>query len=130
VASAGLAPAHNKAHVDGRTLVCVDESGLYLVPGRLRTYAPGGQTPLLRWPSTRDHGSVMRGITLEGRRDTMVREEALDSLDRVVCLKHLLPHVSARWLVRWDGSPLHKGPVRSCLAAGGAQPRHMAQLPA
>ena len=66
---------------------------------------------------------------MDGRLYTMVRDEALDSLDSMVFLKHLLPHVSGNVLVIWDGSPIHKGQVRSCLAAGAAQQIHVEQLP-
>ena len=55
----------------------------------------------------------MSGITMDGRLYTMVRDEALDSLDSVVFLKHLLPHISDKLLVIWDGSPIHKGQVRT-----------------
>jgi transposase len=72
----------------------------------------------------------MSGITMDGRLYTMVREEALDSMDSVIFRKHLLPHVSDKLLVVWDGSPIHKGQVRSFLAAGGAPQIHLEQLPA
>jgi transposase len=71
----------------------------------------------------------MSGITMDGRLDTMVRDEALDSLDSVVFLRHLLPHVSEKLLVIWDGSPMHKGQVRTYLADGGAPQIHVEQLP-
>lgn len=99
------------------------------MPGRVRTYAPCGQTPVLRWPYTRDHVSVMSGITMDGRLYTLVRDEALDSLDRALFLQHLLPHVSDQLLVIWDGSPIHKGEVRTLLANGGAKQIHVEQLP-
>lgn len=67
---------------------------------------------------------------MDGRLYTMVRHEALDSLDSVVFLKHLLPHISDKLLVVWDGSPIHKGQVRTYLAAGGAPQIHLEQLPA
>jgi transposase len=36
-------PEHkNKAKIEGRTIVFVDESGFYLLPGLVRTYAPRG----------------------------------------------------------------------------------------
>jgi transposase len=129
VASPGLAPTQKKAHVEGRTIVFVDESGFYLLPGHVRTYAPCGQTPVLRWAYTRDHLSVMSGITTDGRLYTMVRDQALDSMDSVVFLKHLLPHVSGKLLVVWDGSPIHRGQVRTYLANGGAQQIRLEQLP-
>jgi transposase len=110
-------------------MVFVDESGVYLLPGRVRTYAPWGQTPGRRWPYTRDHVSVMSGITTDGRLYTLVRDAALDSLDRVLFLRHLVPHVSAKLLVIWDGAPIHTGEVRPCLADGGAKQIHVEQLP-
>ena len=45
----------------------VDQSGFYLLPTVVRTYAPVGQTPILREKLTRDHLSAMSGITLEGK---------------------------------------------------------------
>jgi transposase len=71
----------------------------------------------------------MSGITMDGRLYTLVREEALDSLDSVIFLKHLRPHVSEQLLVIWDGSPIHKGHVRAFLAEGGARQIHVEQLP-
>jgi transposase len=110
-------------------MVFVDESGFYLLPGLVRTYAPCGQPPVLRAVYTHDHLSVMRGITMDGRLYTLVRDDALDSLDSVVFLTHLLPHVSEKLLVIWDGSPIHKGHGRTFLAAGGARQIHLEQLP-
>jgi hypothetical protein len=108
-----VARAQKKARIEGRTIVFVDESGFYLLPGLVRTYAPCGQTPVLRSVYPRDHVSVMSGITMDGRLYTLVRNDALDSLDSVVFLKPLLPHVSEKLLVIWDGSPIHKGYVCS-----------------
>ncbi len=50
-----------------RTIMFVDQSGFYLLPAVVRTYAPIGQTPILREELSRDHLSVMSGITLEGK---------------------------------------------------------------
>jgi transposase len=111
-------------------MVFVDESGFYLLPGLVRPDAPCGRAPVLRSVFTRDHVSVMRGLTMDGRLSTLVRDHALDSLDSMVFLKHLLPHVSERLLVIWDGSPMHKGHVRTCLAEGAARQIHLAPLPA
>jgi transposase len=124
-----VARAQKKARIEGRTIVFVDESGFYLLPGLVRTYAPCGQTPVLRSVYTRDHLSVMSGITMDGRLYTLVRDNALDSLDSMIFLKHLLPHVSEKLLVIWDGSPIHKGHVRTFLAEGAARQIHLEQLP-
>jgi transposase len=84
---------------------------------------------VLRSVYTRAHVSVMSGSTMDGRLYTRVRDEALDSLDSVIFLRHLLPHGSDKLLVIWDGSPIHKGDVRTFLAEGGARQIHVAQLP-
>jgi transposase len=115
--------------MEGRTIVFVEESGFYLLPRLVRTYAPGAQTLVLRSVYARDHVSVMSGITMQGRLSIMVRRETLDSLDSTVFLHHLRLHVSDKLLVMWDGSPIHTGYVNTCLAEGGAKPIHVEQLP-
>ena len=124
-----MARAQKKARIDGRTIVFVDESGFYLLPGLVRTYAPCGQTPVLRSVYTRDHVSVMSGITMDGRLYTLVRDNDLDSLDSMIFLNHLLPHVSENLVLIWDGPPIHKGHVRTLLAEGAARQMHLEQLP-
>ena len=71
-----LAPDQKKAVAEGRTLVFADQSGFYLLPGKVRTYAPVGQTPIIRAPLSRDHLSAMGGITPEGKLYLMVQERA------------------------------------------------------
>ena len=107
-----------------RALVFVDESGIYLLPGVVRTYGPRGQTPVVDKRLSRDHLSVMAGITPAGKLYTLVRQEALSSADSVVFLKHLLVQTGKKLLVIWDGSPIHRwGAVPEFLADGGAQAR-------
>jgi transposase len=84
---------------------------------------------VLRWPYPRDHVAMMSGITMDGRLYTLVPDDALDSLDSVLFRQHPVPHVSAKLLVIWEGSPIHQGEVRTFLADGGAQQIHVAQLP-
>lgn len=115
--------------MDGFTLVFVDESGCYLSPGRVRTYAPCGQTPILRCFQTRDHLSVMSGLTMAGQLYTRVREAALTSADSVGFLKHLLRYLG-KVLVIWDSSPIHMGEVRDYLSHGAAAKVHLESLPA
>jgi transposase len=124
-----LAGTQKKASVEGRTIVFVDESGFYLLPGLVRTYAPCGQTPLLRAVYTHDHLSVMIGITMAGNLYTMIRSEALTSAHSVAFLKHLLRHVADKLLVIWDGSPIHRGEVKTFLCNGGAKYIRLEQLP-
>jgi transposase len=91
-----------------RVLVFEDESGFYLLPGLVRTYAPEGQTPVVRQKVTRDHLSVMGGMTPEGKIYTLARRESLNGLHSVEFLKHLLEVAGERLLVIWDGSPIHR----------------------
>ena len=119
-----------RAARERRTLVFVDESGFYLMPGVVRTYGPKGQTPVIdKWLS-RDHLSVMAGFTLTGKLYTLVRPESLTSSHSVAFLEHLLRQTGTSLLVIWDGSPIHRwGEVRDYLSAGGAKHVHLEALP-
>jgi len=91
-----------------RVLVFVDEAGFYLLPGVVKTYAPEGQTPVIWEKVTRDHLSVMGGMTPEGKLYTLARQESLNGLHSIEFLLHLLRVAGRRLLVIWDGSPIHR----------------------
>jgi transposase len=97
-----------RARRERRTLVFEDESGFYLLPGLVKTYAPEGLTPVLREKQTRDHLSVMGGMTPEGRVYIMARPEAYNGLHCIEFLLHLLQVAGERLLVIWDGAPIHR----------------------
>jgi transposase len=97
-----------QARREHRTPVFVDESGFYLLPGLVRTYAPEARTPVLREKVTRDHLSVMGAMTPEGKVYTLVRQESLNGLHTIEFLMHLRRVASLRLLVIWDGSPIHR----------------------
>jgi transposase len=119
-----------RAAAERRTLVVIDESGFYLLPSVVRTYGPQGQTPVLDKKLTRDHLSVMAGVTPAGKLYTLVRRKALTNSESVVFLKHLLVQTGKPLLVIWDGSPIHRwGAVREFLAEGGAKRIHVEALP-
>jgi transposase len=108
----------------------VDESGFYLLPAIARTYAPCGDTPILRVYQTKDHLSVISGITLAGKLYTLVRGEALTGCESVIFLRHLLRCCGDKLLVVWDGSPIHRGAeVKTFLADGGTKQIHLEPLP-
>ena len=88
-----------------------DQSGFYLLPTVVRTYAPVGQTPILHEELSRDHLSVMSGITLEGKLLMMEQERAFKGLEVVRFLKHALRQTTGKLLVIWDGSPIHRSKV-------------------
>ena len=125
-----LASAKKRAEAEGRTVVWIDQSGFYLLPGIARTYAPRGKTPVLRVPLTRDHVAVISGITLEGGLHFSTQERPFRSPDVVRFLRHLLRHIPGLLLVIWDGSPIHRGHVvKDFVANGGAQRLQIEQLP-
>jgi transposase len=97
-----------KARRERRDLVFVDESGFYLLPGVVKTYAPKGQTPVVHEWQTRDHLSVMGGVTDGGKVYSLVRPKSLDGLHCIESLVHLGRLVGDRLLVIWDGSPIHR----------------------
>jgi len=109
-----------EAHRQRRTLVFVDESGFYLLPGKVRTYAPEGHTPVLHEWQTRDHLSVMGGVTPTGKLCVLVRQESLNGLHTIEFLRHLIRHIGGRLLVIWDGSPIHRRVAVKDFLAGAA----------
>src|SRR5262249_36854548 len=97
-----------QAKRERRTLVFVDESGFYLLPGVVKTYSPKGLTPVIAEWETYDHLSVMGGLTPEGKIYVLVRRKSLTGLHTIEFLRHLLRHAGRRLLVIWDGSPIHR----------------------
>lgn len=97
-----------RARRERRDLVFVDESGFYLLPGVVKTYAPKGQTPVVPEWQTRDHLSVMGGVTTESRVYSLVRPTSLNGMHSIEFLVHLGRLVGDRLLVIGDGSPIHR----------------------
>jgi len=117
-----LACAQKKALREGRIIVWVDEAGFYLLAGVVRSYAPRGQTPVLHVPLTRDHLSVISGITAQGQLLVGVQARSFKGVDVVRFLKHVLCQLEGnggKVLIIWDGAPIHHDQaVKTFLAAG------------
>jgi transposase len=108
----------------------VDESGFYLLPSAIRTYAPVGQTPVLRVPLTRDHLAAISALTSDGRLFTHIQREPFRGPAIVAFLRQLLRQIRGKLLVIWDGAPIHHcQPVKDFLAAGAATRLHLERLP-
>jgi transposase len=97
-----------RARRERRVLIFEDESGFYLLPGVVRTYAPEARTPVLHETQTRDHLSVMGGMTPEGKLYVLARQRSLNGLDTIEFLLHLGRVAGERLLVIWDNSPIHR----------------------
>jgi transposase len=115
---------------EGQTIVFADQSGFYLLPMVVRTYAPVGETPILKENLTRDHLSAMSAITLDGKLYMIEQERAFKGEDVVRFLKHLMRQIPGKLLIIWDGSPIHRGgAVKDFLASGAARRVQLEQLP-
>ena len=118
-----------KARRQRRTMVFVDESGFYLLPGVVKTDAPRGETPVLDEWQTRDHLSVMGGVTPRGKVYSLVRPHSFH-VHSVAFLAHRLRVVGGRLLVIWDGSPIHRrAEVKAFLADQAGNKIHLEALP-
>lgn len=95
-----------RARKERRVLIFVDEPGFYLLPGVVKTYAPEGRAPALREKLTRDHLSVMAGMTPEGKLYSLARQESLNGWHRIEFLVHPGRVAGRRLLVIGDGSPI------------------------
>ncbi len=80
---------------------------------------------------TRDHLSVMSGITPDGWLFTITSYDAMNGSNSVHFLKHLLSQMDRKLLVIWDGSPIQRSiEGRTFLAKGAAKQIHLERLPA
>ena len=96
----------------------------------VRTWAPRGQTPILRVKLTRDHLSAISGITPDGRLFMQVRPASYDAAAVVGFLCVLLRKISGKIVVIWDGAPIHRGhEIKDPLERGAAKRLHLEQLP-
>jgi transposase len=120
----------DKARRERRALVLVDESGSYLLPAVVKTYAPKGQAPILDEWQTRDHLSVMGGVTPQGKVYSLVRPKSLNGLHAIEFLVHLGRLGADRLLVIWDGSPIHRRAEVKAFVADAGDSIQLEPLPA
>lgn len=125
-----MALPSSKAQEEARTIVFVDEAGFYQLPFVTRTYAPVGQTPVLRAPLSRDHLAVISGVTAAGRLFPHIQDEPFCGEHVVNFLRQLLRQIPGKLMVIWDGATIHRcQAVKDFLAAGGAKRLHLERLP-
>ena len=115
-----MAPGKKNAARLGAHLVFVDESGFLLIPSVRKTWAPRGQTPVLRLWQRHDKLSVISGVSVSPRRrrcGLYYRVQASNIRQPDVCafLRHLLRHLRGVVIVLWDNGRIHKGPPIAAL---------------
>jgi transposase len=119
------------AEAPQQTILFLDESGFSPLPSVVRTYAPTGQTPVVREWWTRDHLSAISALSPEGKLYFHCQDHAINSDDVVAFLEPLLREVAGRLVIIWDGAPIHRSHViQEFLANGAAERLRVERLPA
>jgi len=101
--------------------VFLDESGFLLIPNVRRTWAPRGQTPILRHRYRRDKISAISAVSVSPHRSRLglyihFHPHNISHVEVAVFLRALLRHLRAHVIVVLDGGTIHKGPaVRALL---------------
>ena len=114
-----------------RTLVFVDESGFYLLPGVVKTYGLKGRTPVVDEWQTRAHLSIMGALTTSGQVYTLVRQTSLTGIETEEFLEHLGRQIKGPVLLIWDRWPIHRrANVKEYLATVGREGLRVEELPA
>jgi transposase len=96
-----------RAEKEARTIVFLDESAFYMRPVVTKTWAPIGEVIELEGPLSRDHLSVIGGLTWDGSLYIQAQPTALGSAGVIRFLRHLLQHIPGRILLLWDGAKIH-----------------------
>lgn len=97
-------------------MVFADECGFLLIPNVRRTWAPRGQTPMIRHRYQRDKVSAISAVTLspERRRVGLYLHlhpgENITAVEVAVFLRALLRHLRGYVIVLLDRGSIHKGP--------------------
>jgi transposase len=101
------------------------------LPAVATTYAPVGETPVLREKVTRDPLSVISAVTPEGLLRMQVSEEAITGAHVVRFLQHLSARLpGGRFWIFWDGAPIHRSrAVQQFLATVPAERFRIEALP-
>lgn len=132
-----MAAHPKKAREQKARLVFIDESGFFLNPLVRRTWAPRGQTPLLRrFGRHRDKVSTiaalsvspqLRHLGLHWRTDP---KNYVDAAAVVRFLADLLTFLPGKVIVVWDNGSNHRGELlREFLTKGAGRRLHLECLP-
>jgi len=94
--------------------VFADESGFQLTPTVRRTWAPRGQTPVMRHWDRRDRVSAISAVSVSPRRQRLglymhLYPQNLTNDEVAIFLRHLLRHLRGHVIVIWDRGPIHHG---------------------
>jgi transposase len=96
----------------GAHIVFIDESGFMMIPTVRRTWAPVGQTPVLRHYYRRDRISVIGGLSISPNRRRLglyfrMHPKNISQDEVYDFLWYLLRHLRGHVIVVWDGASIH-----------------------
>lgn len=100
-----------------------DECGFLLIPNVRRTWAPRGQTPIIRHRYRRDKISAISAITVSPTRHRLGLymhlhpDENISHVEVAIFLRALLRQLRGPVIVLLDGGSIHKGPDVQALCA-------------
>ena len=92
-----MARVEKKAEREQRTVVFVDEAGFYLLAAAVYTWAPQGETPILKYPFW-EHLSAISAMTPEGKLYTSIQDTSFRGPDIVRFLKQTDSPGTTAWL--------------------------------
>jgi transposase len=96
--------------------VFLDESGFLTVPNVRRTWAPRGQTPILRCAGHWEKISAISAVAVSPKRQRLALyarfhlQKNIRSPEVVAFLRQLFRHLRGQIVLLWDGGNHHKGP--------------------
>jgi transposase len=103
----------------GAYLIFIDESGFLLTPSVRKTWAPVGQTPLVRHHFRNQRISAISGISVSPCRRRlnlfwMLSQDNIRQLHVCQFLRQVLRHIRKPVIALLDNSPTHRGqPIRA-----------------
>ena len=116
-------PIKKRAERLGAWLVFADESGFLLIPNIKRTWAPKGETPIVRYKLQHKKLSAISALAVSPRRRRIalylqIRRKAFKGPDVRRFLHYLLQHLRGPIVLLWDQGPIHRhGTVREFVQA-------------
>ena len=102
----------------GAHVVFVDESGFQLTPSVRKTWAPRGQTPVVRHWQRRDKVSAISGLSVSPKRRHIglywrVHIKNIQQAEVCEFVRYLLRHLRRHVILVWDNTKTHRGePIR------------------
>jgi transposase len=89
----------------------VDETGFSFQARTATTWAPRGQTPVLRRLSKRRELSTVIGLTLSGKIYKRHFQQAVSGAEIVVALQHFQRHIPGPMIIIWERLNAHRATV-------------------